>query len=62
MTSKLMPSGEVAVMSEDCPAQENAFWTNGLACGQGGLCQSPKSPAEFWLKLMMLVAPALIEK
>ena len=37
-------SGEVAEMSEYCPAQINAFWTYGCVCGQSSLSQSPKSP------------------
>ena len=27
ITSRLIPSGDVAVTSEDCPEQPNAFWT-----------------------------------
>src|SRR6266700_1274210 len=44
MTSRLMPSGDVAVTSANCPAQLKAFWTYGFACGHAKLSQSPKSP------------------
>src|SRR5262249_31987613 len=44
MTSRLIPSGELCVTSDSWSGQLNAFWTNGVTCGQGPLNQSPKCP------------------
>src|SRR5215218_8050452 len=62
MTSRLIPSGDVAEISENWSGQTNAFCTNGWRCGHGSLNQSPKSPGGVWLKLTMLVLPLSIEE
>jgi hypothetical protein len=54
--------GDVPVTSAAWSAQPNAFWTNGVACGQVPLSQSPNSPFRSWLNPTRSVVPLSIEK